>query len=170
MQFVRLVRQVARSRPAFSVLMIERHVLRTALRLSTCSLAWLVLVLPIFLAGCEKQDDFEVTGQVTLDGKPLSDALVTFLPTDDVREPGVTRTDERGHLTFADGEQIGLQVGEYRVRISTFDEGDPEAVPPLPATKELVPSKYNYDSKLEVEVKPGANSFQFDLDSKGRMD
>ena len=121
------------------------------------------------LSGCQQETAILVSGKITLDGEPLSTATVTFLA-DGHEDAAVFRTDEKGVYPADASIRQPLQPGKYTVRISTSDEGDMEADPPLPPVKERVPSKYNFDSTLTASVDANNLVFDFDLDSKGRMD
>lgn len=108
-----------------------------------------------------------VEGNVTLDGKPLDGAEVSFEPSD--ARPSVAFTDDSGHyvLKFT-GARDGATVGTHVVRIvsargSSGGEGDG---PLVPARRELLPAKYHEKSTLVAEVKSGNNTFDFDLQSK----
>lgn len=123
------------------------------------------------LTGCQPAVEFGVVRQVKLDGSPLPDATISFISEDESLVPALAWTDENGKFVAdTDGENGGLAPGTYLVRITTFDEGDAEADPPLPSVPERVPSKYNFDSELTVVVEPTQNEFQFDLDSKGTIE
>lgn len=109
----------------------------------------------------------EVTGQVTLDGKPLVDANVYFQPIEGGRNStGVT--DEQGNFTLGYLRELkGAKIGRHKVRISTYVEpvkGDDGKLT-NPGKKELVPDKYNKNSELEEEVKAGDNTITFELTS-----
>ena len=120
-----------------------------------CSLAALA-------GGCGGNENLsEVSGTVRLDGEPLNDALVVYSPT----SGGTTaygRTDESGRyrMYFKDDEP-GAWLGENRVRISTGDVGATGGA----GKPERVPDVYNVKSDLTVEVKPGENTFDFELKS-----
>lgn len=138
--------------------------MRSNRRLLLCSL---VAVLPA-IPGCGSSGMSSVTGTVTLDGKPLKDASVTFHPEGGGRY-GTAHTDEDGYyeLKYYRGKS-GAPPGKYIVRISTADTTDEEKAIP-----EKVPDKYNIDAesnpKMKVEVEDGSNEFNFDLDSKGKI-
>jgi hypothetical protein len=126
-----------------------------------------------------------VSGTVTLDGKPVAQGIVTFLPAG----PSATA----GEAAIADGAYRlraadGLAAGPYRVSISapvpaeaaparklarggprpdpTSGTGVAEAPQDVPL-RESIPAKYNAETTLQVEVKAGAdNAFPFDLTTK----
>jgi len=134
----------------------------TARRVSAYVLA---IALPLALSGCGEAHP-SVTGKVTLDGSPLADAIVSFMPENEEGIPAFGRTDREGHYTLHESSEAGgAVVGKYTVRISTFREGQPDADPPIPPVKEKVPPRYNVETELAVEVKEGENVFDFDLES-----
>lgn len=102
-----------------------------------------------------------VTGVITLDGQPLADADVTFQPEGEGRA-AVGTTDSQGHY-----ELVYLNdaiVGPNLVSVTTFrDAADDGSTPEVP---EKLPSRYQSDSSVKVEVEKGSNTFDFDLESK----
>jgi hypothetical protein len=123
------------------------------------------LVVAVLIAiGCS-QRGFElapVTGTVTMDGKPLAQALVRFLPQGGaVNRPstGVTDVDGKYRLLYSAREE-GTIVGPVKVEITTGDPEQPKLYP------ETVPTKYNTETTLTRDVQSGDNVFDFDLQSK----
>ena len=109
----------------------------------------------------------DVSGTVTMDGKPLANAMVFFETPDERFSYG--RTDESGHYEMRfDNHAMGVMPGPKTVRISTSmaateDEASIRQV-------ETVPAKYNKKSELKREVKPNeAQIFDFDLTSEGEV-
>lgn len=106
-----------------------------------------------------------VTGTVTLDGNPLANAQVSFVPDVPERELDSTlvctgKTNEKGEYSLSNFQgQIGAPVGKYRVMITckpkeagTGDERRPaDYVPPV----DKVSSRYNLESDLKFDVPPG---------------
>jgi len=99
----------------------------------------------------------EVTGTVTLDGKELANADVTFLPEQGRGSSGVTDTSGSYSLRYT-GTERGAIVGKHSVRITT-------AIPTDTSTRELLPDKYHVESELSFEVNSGKNVANFHLDS-----
>ena len=125
---------------------------------------WLFLL----LTGCGGKSHFPVTGTITLEGAPLGDATISFVPAGEGGTPAIGRTGDDGTYTAEVSSELGgLEPGTYRVRITTYDEGNADADPPMPRIPERVPVKYNQDSSLTAEVKPENNTFDFALESKG---
>lgn len=76
------------------------------------------------LVGCGGQSyppTSPVSGTVTLDGKPVEGATVTFVPNDSKLRPAAGVTDSSGKYTltsFRSGD--GAMPGEYKVTVSKF--------------------------------------------------
>ena len=130
--------------------------------------AWLCVLGAIALAGfgCGRSDLPElgtVTGRVTMDGKPLPNALVQFHSESGGR-PGTGITDSDGvyTLTFIDDVK-GAIVGPNNVEITTvWPDGEPG-----PGQREMIQEKYNSATTLKQTVKAGSNTFDFPLESGG---
>jgi hypothetical protein len=147
----------------------------------TLLVPWLLLV----AAGCQKGPAgpalVPVAGTVTLDGKPLSGAQVTLIPTGTTGgQAAVGKTDASGKfaVTTPDLTQQGAAAGSYRVLISkkvnpdgTDFQPSPDQDPALATYKEILPPVYSDDAQttLTAEVPAGGTSdLRFDLKSKGR--
>ncbi len=124
------------------------------------------------LAGCGPSgpEIASVEGNVTLDGQPLPQAQVLFVP--DKGRPSVAKTDGKGYyrLEYVDGLE-GAIPGRCRVEITTRTPAEMNAKGEMmPAVKEMVPVQYNRDTTLEFEVLPKTrNIANFDLESKGKI-
>ena len=111
----------------------------------------------------------EVTGTVTLDGKPLPGATVIFQPEDGSR-PSIGVTDESGRYELGYTQKVkGALVGKHRVSITTGQEGEDDSGETV-IVVEQVPVQYNVESQLVKEVTSGSNEIDFPLDSKGEKD
>jgi hypothetical protein len=125
------------------------------------------------LWGCgHSSDRIAVTGAVTLDGKALPDAVVTFLPqgaTGGLGGSGKTGPDGRYAMTSAQGG-TGILPGEYTVVVSRLLR--PDGSPPQPDrppiesdARETLPAVYsNRDlSTLKATVSKDAPVHDFAL-------
>lgn len=131
-----------------------------------------LLLIVLLTGGCSgRPRNFakKVSGRITLGGQPLAGAWVTFTPVEG-GSPSFARTNENGeyNLVWAQvgGRSIeGAQIGEHVVTITTFQEGDPDADPPVPAVPEKVPLKYRQESgRLKATVQKGVNTIDFELE------
>lgn len=123
-------------------------------------LAWFLWLaaLPLGVAGCSQGDRPElgrVGGVITLNGKPLSGAIVWFSPDTGRAATATTEEDGAYELMYLHGVK-GAKVGPNTVSIS-WPDGEPGPVP--------IPAKYGGNSELKVDVQPGKNTFDFALDS-----
>ncbi|MCC7420314.1 MAG: hypothetical protein IT428_08545 [Planctomycetaceae bacterium] len=101
----------------------------------------------------------EVTGTVKLDGQPVKNAFVQFIP--DNARPSTARTDDQGRFELYFNDKLkGAAVGSNTVKISARD------AQPEKGNLETIPAKYNDKSELKETVKEGKNNFDFDLKSK----
>lgn len=136
-------------------------------RCSVRAAVWLCCLMPAIVAGCS--DGLpplgKVSGQVTLDGKPLPGADVFFVPESGIQSYG--RTDEQGFYKLSyvskKGREAGAVIGKHRVSINTLSPQRDIGAPP-PKT---IPPCYNTQTTLVAEVKPGTNQFDFSLKSGG---
>ena len=107
----------------------------------------------------------EVTGVVSLDGRPLPRAAVAFVPYERGNGSYGT-TDEAGRYTLQYAvHHPGAVVGRHRVEIRTGGEGrdkDGNFV----ETPEQLPARYHAKSQLEATVAAGPNELNFDLTSR----
>jgi len=132
----------------------------------------LLLLLTCLTLGCGGSKLGSVSGTVTLDGKPLAHASIAFQPMGDKVETGLGsfgKTDANGRYTLqlVDASAAGAVVGKHRVAISAYadDKFDPkDDSKRSPPNK--VPAKYNLNSELTFEVRPGANEANFELTSR----
>lgn len=116
------------------------------------------------------------SGTVTLDGKPLANATVTFLPVGGTRGracSGFTGADGRYELMY-DNENKGAAEGTFEVVCNKWVMPDGSDFPrdsqqsPLEVARELLPPRYSQEgmSELKATVPAGGGTFDFQLTSK----
>ena len=126
-------------------------------------------------AGCGAQDGPQraaVTGNITMDGKPLESGVVRFIPVGENKGPSASATISTGsyHLSDADGPVVGTN----RVEVQAIDymgfDLDDEAAFAAKAEgrnrrimKNPIPPRYNRQSELSVDVKGDAEVQTFDF-------
>jgi hypothetical protein len=108
-----------------------------------------------------------VTGRVTLDGQPLENAFVEFVPSGETGSTSSGRTNAAGEYELmSTRDTSGAYLGPHRVRITTrevtVDQQQREVWLP-----EKVPARYNSQTELKRDVQSGENRFDFDLQSEG---
>ena len=122
-----------------------------------------------------------VSGTVTYDGKPLTDAMVQFLPMGSTQGQGTAAvTDASGKYTLetvsSNGKaRPGAVPGNYGVRISRMVKPDGSVWKPGPdasggpatsGAREEMPDEYAMQSKLTAEVSKDKPVHDFKLDKK----
>ncbi|QDT63314.1 carboxypeptidase-like regulatory domain-containing protein [Calycomorphotria hydatis] len=98
-------------------------------------------------------------GVVTLDGEPVIDAKITFMPVDAGRASSA-RTDESGEYRMIYSlREYGARVGNHRVHISTAKTDELGKM-----VGETIPVFYRDGPGVpEVTVEGGWNEFNFEL-------
>ena len=116
--------------------------------------------------GCGGSVRRAVAGHITLDGRPLGEAVVMFVPLDEGgRKTGGQITDGR----YAVPQDVGVLPGRYRVEIADDPPiemtGPAEKRPSRPTRQ--VPPAYSVASPLTIEITAdGPAEFDFELTSK----
>jgi hypothetical protein len=123
------------------------------------------LVAVLCLAGCDDRRTAEVHGTVQVDGKPLEAGAILFVPVD-----GKTATTGG---PIKDGRySVRVPVGTMKVSISAakvvgmkkvYDTPDS---PQRPVMEEALPERYNEKTELQIEVRPGRNQEDFNLQGR----
>lgn len=128
--------------------------------------AWLSLAAAIFSAGCGGPVRRAVAGSVTLDGRPLDEAVILFVPLDaGGRKSGGPIVAGRYEVR----EDVGLPPGRYRVEIADDPPIDPAMRPGQmkPQPRRNLPVVYSTSSPLAIDVTAdGAADFSFALSTK----
>lgn len=108
----------------------------------------------------------QVSGTVTLDGKPLERGVVGFTPVaGGLRAAGIIQSD--GRYTLTTNRESGLETGEYRVTVVSREPGPPSnGGPPMPGPY-ITPERYAVESTsgLFYTVAPGNNTIDIELTS-----
>jgi hypothetical protein len=130
-----------------------------------------LLLLPGCFGGSNVPELAKVSGTITMDGKPLPDATVTFFPQslqgDQAARPATGATDESGHyeLHYSTTES-GARPGQYKVAVSTYrPEGEDRDGNEVPGSPETVPGVYNTQTTLSADVKVDGSPLDFKLQS-----
>ena len=128
----------------------------SALKLLGCCLRLFLFV------GCSNHAA-SVSGNVTLDGKPLTKGDISFYASGAAAASG--QIDASGNYTLSTGTEKGLQPGSYQVTIVANDIIEPTDKFASLIPKLITPAKYSNatTSGLTAEVKSGKNTFDFNL-------
>jgi hypothetical protein len=134
-----------------------------------------LVVLTLLLAGCGgggSARTVPVSGRITLKGKPLAKALVTFVPvvpkgTKDPPPGSLGTTDDDGRYTLVlnnNPKITGAVVGKHQVIITTGAGGGGSAGGTKPTYQKQLPEKYNRKTELTCDVPEGGRQdANFDL-------
>jgi hypothetical protein len=125
-------------------------------------------ILVLGFAGCENTGGkVSVSGDVRLQGRPVEKGTIEFF-VPEAAQPAATASVEKGKYSLP--AMQGLLPGKYLVKINAWEafEITPEEYAKgkkAPPPKNLIPAKYNNESKEIVEVqKAGANRFDFKIE------
>ena len=125
----------------------------------------------------------QVTGTVTLDGKPLPGVSVTFMPESGGVASGITDASGKYEITHSDGK--GAPVGKNKVAVKTMNapaaavdisqlpSDSPEYAKMMASggadyaktVTEPIPEKYNAKTELQFDVKSGSQVIDLPLKS-----
>ena len=124
----------------------------------------------LLLTGCgEIEDRGEVRGTVRLDGQPLDEGAIQFVPTEGNPGPPAWTTIRNG--TFHIPAQTGPSIGKHRIVVNSIKATGRKLPPPIPGSEpvdervETIPKRYNKESTLQREIKQGENVIDLDLES-----
>lgn len=135
----------------------------------------LLTLLLVAFAGCGESGPTrgDVQGAVTVGGEPIEEGAIVFTPVEGVEGAPM-------QYKITDGSYVssekGVPIGKNSVYISGVKATGKQSFNFVTGEMsddfmEIVPAKYNEKTTLEVEVKEGENTFDFELDGKpGRKD
>jgi hypothetical protein len=124
-------------------------------------------------AGCGKDagNRGALSGKVTLDGQPLEQGSILLMPIEGAKGPATGGQIERGRYSLSD--KAGPAVGRNRVEIRAVRKSGKMVQKPMApqgemveGVEEAVAPRFNSESTLKVEIKPGNNTADFEVQSK----
>jgi hypothetical protein len=169
--------------------LLSRHLprLKSPKRSNPMNHAWMgwPLLIVFLVSGCGSGDRLgvAVSGNVTLDGAPLKDGMISFIPDATTESPTAGASIEDGKFSIP--RQGGPLPGKYRVEISSSKEGSqtkkqvgqmfgrpasefPAGVQSQTAVREnIIPSRYNATSELTATI-PDQASFEVNFNLTGK--
>jgi hypothetical protein len=135
-------------------------------RITAFGLAALV-TLQLITSGCSggagTPELAPVEGRVTMDGEPLPNVCVHFIPENGRESVGTTDKDGKYQASYLP-KVMGVRLGKQKVMIEVFfdDDTDREAI----KARRKIPAKYNAQTTLTAEIKRGKNVCDFQLTSE----
>lgn len=130
-----------------------------------------IVMLAVVQVGCGQKptgpERGVVHGKITLDGNPIANGTVSFVAMAPDGGPAWATSLKDGQFVSGD---VGPVVGKSRVEVRARRQASAQPQNPDGDWKggyvEAVPDRYNAHSTLEVDVRPGENTFDFDLKSR----
>jgi hypothetical protein len=155
--------------------MIEQKYFDKDLTMSRISWMFRISSVLVFTAmvgcGSDGPELARVQGKVTLDGKPVQGAVVTYVPVGGTASYGKTNSKGEYQLMFTDSK-YGAMIGSHSVELevkripaSELKEMKAEGQE-VPTEFVDIPKKYRKAGALTAEVKRGSNEINFDMTSK----
>lgn len=128
--------------------------------------AWSILLLvALLIAGCGKSNFGVVNGTVAVDGTPAKSGSIAFFPVD--------RKSSTAGSEIVDGRymaKVALGTAKVEIRVpKVVGQKKLYATPDSPVKQvlaESLPRKYNDETELKLDVKPGKNVQDFELETK----
>jgi hypothetical protein len=140
-------------------------------------LCFLASVVPLLgVLGCgDGIKRVPVQGKLTVNGNPVEDAYVQFIPARDTRgEGGMGRTDRDGNFSLEGMKGVrGVAPGEYKVRVSRLVLPDGKPLPwgateaDNPGCRESIPPPYSTpESPLAATVPESGGTINIGIPAK----
>ena len=122
----------------------------------TRRLAGAALVLALALTGCGDIPTYRVAGEVTWQGTPVEDGQINFLPEDRNLHPATAK--------IVNG-RYEAKVPAGRMKVEVHGQKDLGYNPAMHQNTKApyIPSEYNAETTLTLEVKAGDNTADFHL-------
>ena len=130
-----------------------------------------LLLLLFVAAGCGS-NRAGVGGEVTVGGQPIEGGTISFIPKDSTAGPPASGKIEGGRYSIAAREGPAIGTSRVEIRWTRKTGRKIPAIAPAPRgsfteeTIEAVPTRYNSQSELEVEIQRGDNTRDFKLDPR----
>ena len=131
-------------------------------RFAITSLVISLLAATLAMTGCGGgKGKIPVSGEVTYDGQPIVEGLIHFQPSGNDAPVVIEAIKDGQYNTDTTG---GVMPGEYTVEICAYNPGEPVSnLPGAPPRRQLLPAKYNVQSELKLEIKPGQKELTKDF-------
>ncbi len=124
----------------------------------------------LLFCGCGSSETAWISGDVVFDGKKVSGGALRFFPTDGTPGSGGGAEIVDGHyeVTPEMAKKKGMLAGSYRISVVASRKTGKKYPNPdggmLDHTVMYIPPRYNRQTKLLVELKPGKNDHNLILE------
>lgn len=128
-----------------------------------------ILVVACSLFGCSHDARQALEGAVSLDGQPLSEGSINFMPLAGTNSPTTGANIQEGRFVVA--RESGALPGKFRVEIVAKRKNGQRILSDtagglVDQYEQFLPARYNRDSQLTADVTSGVNRFVFSLTSQ----
>lgn len=127
------------------------------------------LAISFSAVGCSGDGRSEVSGTVTLNGQPIQEGSINFIPIDGNQGPGAGAVIQNGKYHIP--RESGVTPGKNRVELRAFKETgrkvqDPTGPPGTLAFERVLafPPEYNDRSTLTKDVQRGSDTIDFHIE------
>lgn len=122
----------------------------------------------VLLLGCGQSQRLALTGVVTLDGQPLNEGSITFMPQSGTTSPSAGANVTQGH--FSVSAEKGVLPGKFRVEITAKRKTGRTVMSDtaggmIDQYEQYLPARYNRDSQLMATVPQSGAGLEFALTS-----
>jgi len=128
--------------------------------------ALLAIALFVLLAGCSGNRTAQVTGTVSVDGRPLEKGSISFIPADGKgATAGSEIKDGKYTVSKVSPGTVMVQIRYPKVTGKTKLYDTPDS-PTRDTLTEGLPKKYNDNTELRFDVQPGKNEKDWELSTR----
>lgn len=125
-----------------------------------------LLLIAVSLVGCSGSDQMKVSGQVTLDGNPVENGTISFLPADGIGPSAADLITDGRYTVEASPGPKRVEIHGYKtLGQKRYDPTDPKS-PMVDIKEPIVPEKYNVKSQLTCDIERGRDDLNFALQSQ----
>jgi hypothetical protein len=117
-------------------------------------------VLLLAVVGCGGKKLIPITGTVTLDGQPVDEAVIVFVPETQPGDTSTGRSQSDGTFSLRTGKADGAVPGAYKVVINKYDtsptaKGKKSVLPRIYASAKTTPLQCTvpHDGPVLLELK-----------------
>lgn len=105
-----------------------------------------------------------VSGTVSYNGKPVPEGMIRFMPDADSQTPiaGAPIADGKYHVDMHGGVPVGAQ--RVSIEAYRYDTSQPSRFSDMGARIQYLPTQYNVDTQLKINIEPGSRAIIKDFE------